>query len=206
MYKVFLRDKVICFTTPDESVLSHDFVLVNPDLSDIQEILSKTDKQKDCSIFYLISENPEELFINFYTRMKIVAAAGGVVTNSNNEMLFIYRRGHWDLPKGKIDFGETEQHAAVREVTEETGLENLSIVQRLSSSYHVYTIGHEWILKETHWFLMKSNGEGILKPQIEEGISGLEWVESQSISEMAGKVYLSLQSVVEDAIKFIARP
>ncbi len=206
MYKVFLRDKVICFTSPDESVLSRDFVLLDPDLSSIQEILSKIDKQKDCNTFYLLNADPEKLFINFYTRMKIVAAAGGVVTNGDNEMLFIYRRGHWDLPKGKIDFGETEEHAAVREVTEETGLKNLRIVHRLSSSYHVYTIGHEWILKETHWFLMESTGEGVLKPQIEEGISDLEWVEQHKIANMVEKVYLSLQSVVEESIEFIAQP
>lgn len=206
MYKVFLRDKVICFTTPDESVLSHEFMLKDPDLSDIQQILSKTDKQKDCNIFYLVSADPERLFINFYTRMKIVAAAGGVVLNDNKDTLFIYRRGHWDLPKGKIDFGETEEHAAVREVTEETGLDKLSILHRLSSSFHVYTIGHEWILKETHWFLMRSTGDGVLKPQTEEGISDLEWVDSESIAKMINRVYLSLQSVVKEAIEVIAQP
>lgn len=199
MYKVFLRDKVICFTTPEIAPSGSENVFLNPELSELQRILSSIDKSTTQIEFWFVADDAEKLFINFYTRMKIVAAAGGIIINELNQMLFIYRRGHWDLPKGKIDFGETEEQAAVREVSEETGLNSIKIHKRLISSFHVYTIGHEWILKETHWFLMKTKSTGILVPQAEEGISQIRWIDEINIDEMTKKVYLSLQAVVSDA-------
>jgi 8-oxo-dGTP pyrophosphatase MutT (NUDIX family) len=52
----------------------------------------------------------------------IIKAGGGIVVNEQNEVLLIYRRGKWDLPKGKLDDGETIEECALREVKEETGL------------------------------------------------------------------------------------
>lgn len=199
MYKVFLRDKVICFAAPDVVVSPGDIIFENLPLADIQKVLSDIDKDPLHTVFWFLHEASEQYFINFYTRMKIVAAAGGAVINEKKEMLFIYRRGHWDLPKGKIDFGETEEQAAVREVQEETGVPMMSIIKRLKPTFHVYTIGHEWILKETHWFLMNASSYSNLKPQAEEGISEIKWIAADQLPAMSQKVFLSLKNVVSDA-------
>jgi len=199
MYKVFLRDKVINFIAADCAPANAANVFLHPDLSKIQFTLGVIDKDPEHFDFYFVSDNAEELFIHFYTRMRIVAAAGGFVMNEKGEALFIFRRGRWDLPKGKIDSDETEEQAAVREVMEETGLGKVSLDKRLASTYHVYTIGKEWILKETHWFTMKAASSEKLIPQAEEGITLIKWIEPQGFDEMSKKVYRSLESVVIDA-------
>lgn len=203
MYKVFLRDKVINFVDAGSVPADTQSVLTDPPLRDIQQILAGIDTNTSETDFYFVAEDPENLFIHFYTRMRIMAAAGGVVVNENNEVLFIYRRGRWDLPKGKIDGDETEEQAAIREVIEETGLQQVSLGQRLSSTYHVYTIGKEWILKETHWFIMNAPGNSTLLPQAEEGITEIKWVAPRDLDAMSKLVYRSLEDVVSDAAAMV---
>lgn len=198
MYKVFLRDKVINFVETGSFSGSPEEIFIEPSFRNIQSLLYEIDQNVCISDFYFVSANPEKLFIDFYTRMRIITAAGGVVLNQKNEMLFIFRRGRWDLPKGKIDNEETEQQAALREVTEETGLQNIQLGQRLSSSYHVYTIGSEWILKETHWFIMTGDVTERLMPQADEGITEIKWVAKNSLTKMSQLVYRSLRGVVQD--------
>ena len=80
----------------------------------------------------------EELKKAFFKKFTIVQAAGGMVKNEKNETLLIFRRGKWDLPKGKLDKGESLEECAVREVEEETGLKNVKLVSPLIITYHTY--------------------------------------------------------------------
>ncbi|MPM18807.1 RNA pyrophosphohydrolase [bioreactor metagenome] len=203
MYKVFLRDKVINFVDAGSVPAGIQSVHIDPPLRDIQQILAGIDANETETDIYFVADDAEKLFIHFYTRMRIMAAAGGIVINENNEVLFIFRRGRWDLPKGKIDGDETEEQAAIREVIEETGLQQVSLGQRLSSTYHVYTIGKEWILKETHWFIMNAPGNSTLLPQAEEGITEIKWVAPRDLEAMSKLVYRSLQDVVAVAEDFV---
>src|SRR4051794_1665781 len=95
-----------------------------------------------------------------------IIAAGGLVTNEYNELLMIFRRGKWDLPKGKLDEGETIEQCAVREVEEETGIGNLELVKLVGITYHEYFDKHinTEVRKETHWFAMRVNGKPIPVP------------------------------------------
>ena len=132
-------------------------------------------------------------------------AAGGVVFNAKaGTMLLIKRNGVWDLPKGKLETGETIPECAVREVEEETGLKGLKIISDLCETYHEYSEGSKQIGKTTYWFLM--NGETVTKqkltPQREEGITELKWVELSAGRELLG--YENLKAVVDKAIKKIA--
>jgi len=199
MYKVFLRDKVINFITKECVKADSGIVFHNPDFREIQKILYQIEGDVNQTEFSFVSDDAEKLFIHFYTKMRIVAAAGGFVMDEHNQVLFIFRRGRWDLPKGKIDGDETEEQAAIREVMEETGLQKVALGKRLSSTYHVYTIGREWILKETHWFIMSTDSHQKLMPQAEEGITSLKWVTMDELPEIAKKVFRSLESVVTDA-------
>jgi len=150
----------------------------------------------------LYADDVEQLFNDFASQFKIVEAAGGVVFNQDNKALLIFRRGFWDLPKGKIDTGETTEAAAIREVQEETGLQQLTLGASLDVTYHTYQQNKTRILKRTYWFLMHTN-ELDLVPQTEEDIEQAVWVELQPFLKEEDRMYGSikdvLQSVVEQA-------
>lgn len=109
---------------------------------------------------------------------KKLIAGGGLVQNEKGELLLIYRRGKWDLPKGKLDKGETIEDCAVREVMEETGLQSIERGKLIEISYHEYFDHHikEEVIKETHWFAMKAKARQPLTPQTEEDITAIKWV------------------------------
>jgi len=129
---------------------------------------------------------------------KKIVAAGGLVVNEKNEMLFIFRRQHWDLPKGKLDEGETIEACAVREVQEETGLKNVELVSFLCKTYHEYF--DKWIkeevIKESWWYLMKSDSSEILIPQTEEDIEKIIWVTENTVGFYLNHSYPSIKEVV----------
>lgn len=117
----------------------------------------------------------------FRTRFTNLEAAGGLVQDSQGRILTMFRRGAWDLPKGKLDPGETPEKAAIREVKEETGLNRLKIVERLPATYHIYrTPKHNpaldgWHFKTTHWYRMQGDASERLVPQTDEDIETIEW-------------------------------
>ena len=115
-----------------------------------------------------------------------IVAAGGIVENEEGKILFQYRRGKWDLPKGKVEEGEAIEECAVREVEEETGLQNIELGELIGITHHSYTERGENIDKETHWFAMKVSGEQQLTPQTEEDILELRWAAENEL-----KYYLS---------------
>lgn len=116
--------------------------------------------------------------------------------NPEEKVLLIFRRGVWDLPKGKIDHGESDEQAAIREVKEETGLQTLEIHQRLNPTFHLYQISNEWILKETHWFLMSNPGNEETVPQAIENITSVEWRDKQNLAEIESNTYLSVWNLL----------
>ena len=129
---------------------------------------------------------------------KVIVAAGGVVLNEKNDILFIFRRGFWDLPKGKLDDGETIEECATREVCEETGLINIQLTSHIKTTFHEYFdkwIGEE-VIKETHWYLMKTT-DTLLKPQISEDIEIAKWVSVNDLSSYLHNTYPSIKDVIE---------
>ncbi len=125
-----------------------------------------------------------------------VTAAGGVVINDKGEILFIYRREKWDLPKGKMEADETPEICAAREVAEETGLQKLVLQQFLITTYHTYQEKGKNILKDTHWFLFSAPGNQTLVPQQEEQISEIEWVSTDKLQEYTRNTYSLIKDVL----------
>lgn len=123
----------------------------------------------------------DELKKAFFKKFTFIQAAGGLVTNEKDEVLMIFRRGKWDLPKGKLDEGESLEECAVREVEEETGLKNPKIEKALTSTYHTYHEGARYMLKESNWYKMKVSGEQNLVPQTNEGIQEIKWVKQAQL-------------------------
>lgn len=129
---------------------------------------------------------------------KVIEAAGGAVKNSEGKLLMIHRRGKWDLPKGKIDKGETPEKAAVREVEEECGVSQLQIVRPLSSTYHTYKEDGRIILKKTWWYEMTTADTGKLVPQAEEGITDVKWKDAKGVAEALKETFQSVIEVVSE--------
>tara|TARA_B100000795_G_C22406965_1_gene289322 strand:- start:65 stop:532 length:468 start_codon:yes stop_codon:yes gene_type:complete len=133
-----------------------------------------------------INNEPKTITDNwksFCADYSLIEAAGGLVYNSDNQLLMIFRNGKWDLPKGKLEIDENIKECAIREVEEECGISGLSIVNALKDTYHTYEINGKKILKRTFWFAMNSNYKGNLMPQTEEGITKVIWVDKQDIAE-----------------------
>jgi ADP-ribose pyrophosphatase YjhB (NUDIX family) len=131
--------------------------------------------------------------------LKKIIAAGGLVINEKDEMLFIYRRNHWDLPKGKLDDDESIETCALREVKEETGIKNCTLEKFLCKTYHQYFDKwlNEEVIKETWWYVMKSNSSEKLLPQTEEDIEQIIWISQEKLSNYLGNSYPNIQQVID---------
>ncbi len=125
-----------------------------------------------------------------------IEAAGGVVFNEHDEVLMIYRRGKWDLPKGKLDDGEEISACALREVSEETGLQTLEIESKICDTYHIYTQYNKQFLKKTAWYKMIGTAKDILTPQKEENILEARWVSREGLTPLAAKSYEAVREVL----------
>lgn len=141
--------------------------------------------------------NLEELKKAFFKKFTLVQAAGGLVKNERGENLLIFRRGKWDLPKGKLDKGESLEECAVREVEEETGLQNIKLLGPLLVTYHTYHEGTKFILKESHWYKMKTQSNQELTPQAEEDIQQVIWVSDKDLSKYMKEAFPSVVDVLE---------
>jgi len=138
----------------------------------------------------------EELKGTFFKKFTMVKAGGGFILNENNAVLMMFRRGKWDLPKGKLDKKETIEECAVRETEEETGLKNIELISPLITTHHTYHEGTKSIMKETSWFRMKVTGDQKLVPQTSEQISKLEWVNKDDLEKYKKNSFPSVIDVL----------
>jgi 8-oxo-dGTP pyrophosphatase MutT (NUDIX family) len=137
------------------------------------------------------------IFEQIFRMAERIIAAGGIVQNEEGKILFQYRRGKWDLPKGKLEEGETIEECAVREVEEETGLKNIQLGELIGTTNHSYVERGKEIDKETHWFAMKIEGEQNLVPQLEEDILELKWVSEHELSPYLADTFPNITQIVE---------
>lgn len=142
----------------------------------------------------------EKLKQAFWKKFTIVKAGGGIVENEKGEILLMFRRGKWDLPKGKLDKGEKIDTCALREVKEETGLQKVTLSSPLLTTYHTYHEGTKFILKETYWYSMKADGKQDLTPQAEEDISEVKWVKKSDLKKYAAQTYASVAEVLDSYV------
>jgi 8-oxo-dGTP pyrophosphatase MutT (NUDIX family) len=126
-----------------------------------------------------------------------IDAGGGVVVNENGGVLMIYRRGKWDLPKGKLDDGEDIAACAVREVSEETGLQKLKLKEKICDTYHVYSQFGQNLLKRTAWYKMHGSSNEKLEPQKEENILEAKWITEKELPNVVYKSYDAIREVLQ---------
>ena len=145
----------------------------------------------------ILNLNSENEFKDYVKDKLVIEAAGGLIINVRQELLMIFRKGFWDLPKGKVDEGESLSECALREVNEETGLSNLKLVKYLTTTYHTYILNGQVILKPSHWYLMEQFGQELLVPQTEEDITAIAWFNKEKASLLSNQMYPTIRMLVE---------
>jgi len=190
MYKVFVNELPLILTNKISETGDGEYFLLNEE--SIQEAI-KALKKKKLTEAYIYHPNHEEILKKFTKRIPLIVAAGGVVTNAKGKVLFIYRNDKWDLPKGKLDKGESIEDCAIREVMEETGVQGLRIENFLKITYHIFSNSGTYTLKEVHWFAMRTDYTGKLKPEKKEGIVKVKWKGPKKIKKALQNSYTNIK-------------
>lgn len=192
MYKVFYNEKALTLT--DKPVLTSKSLQFNTD-SQFAEALAvlRNSSVNEINIYH---HNLEKLWTHFKSYFHYLEAAGGVVKNKQNEILFIHRLDKWDLPKGKVEEGETTEITAVREVEEECGISNLKLQNFITQTFHIY-FQEDLKLKATYWYDMLYEGDEELIPQEEEGIGIVEWKNKDELPKIMENTYENIKIVLE---------
>lgn len=146
----------------------------------------------------LVTPFVEEALESIFDFADGIVAAGGIIKNADGKVLTIFRRGFWDLPKGKVEAGEKIEDAALREVKEETGADVIRASHRTIVTYHCYVIKGKNCIKETHWYLMDLVGTNTLEPQTEEDIEAIEWMNKEEFESKKGQFYPLISSLLTD--------
>jgi 8-oxo-dGTP pyrophosphatase MutT (NUDIX family) len=196
MYKVFVNEKKLLLSKQSEN-LEKNVRYENFTTFEIALDLLENTSVKELNVF---GEDIDTIWEEFKNLFRIIEAAGGLVNNSNGEILFIKRLGKWDLPKGKMEKGESREESAIREIEEETGLKDVELLEFINTTYHIYVERNgDKILKCTHWFEMNFNGEDTSKPQIEEGITEVAWKNASQIeNEVFPNTFRNIQLIVNE--------
>jgi 8-oxo-dGTP pyrophosphatase MutT (NUDIX family) len=194
---VYLCDKL---NSEIEEIRHHPDAVFIDELSTaaINSLLHEIDK-KQFHAGIIFNENINKLKKQFFKHFKLVKTGGGLVKNKHGEILLIFRRGKWDLPKGKLDEGETLLECAVREVREETGLKKLEVGDEIKITYHTYVDFGKHILKESHWYNMLSKEKEEVTPQVEEDITEIRWVKKEDLKNYLDNTFPTIISVLEYA-------
>lgn len=199
MHKVFINNRPLIIADNDvkESMVPGTLFLRDESSEVLDVILNLAHTE---TVFfkqiYLIAKDPKKLFELLESKCKEIHAAGGLVRNKQGKLLMIFRNGKWDLPKGKVEKGESVEEAGIREVEEECGIEQLTIIKSLAPTFHTYIHKEKIVLKKTFWFEMLCTDERELTPQIEEQITEVKWMNEAEMEVALQNTYLSIIDVV----------
>jgi len=199
--KIYFNDKplFLCDELSDEINLyaHHDDTIFIDEFSSaaVNSMIHEMRREKVLAgIFY--HNKLEDLKKAIWKKFQMIQAGGGLVQNGAGDLLFIFRRNKWDLPKGKLDRGETLEHCALREVKEETGLNQVKLGKLLLITRHAYDENGKHLLKETSWYAMTVSKEQGLIPQVEEQITEIRWAGKTEMLKMIKNTYPLITDVI----------
>ncbi|QYA25533.1 NUDIX domain-containing protein [Gramella sp. MT6] len=199
MYKVFVNDIPIIVSTQKE--IGENYTSFPLKTVRLKKVIRKILKGK---LMYVNLYHADEtkLLKLLLKKMKVVTAAGGMVVNDKKEILFIYRNNRWDLPKGKTEKNESIEDSAIREVEEETGVQDLEIKRFITRTYHVFKRKGKLKLKETYWYEMYTEYDGDLVPELSEGIKKAKWKNFEKSQKALKKSYANIKMLFPE--KYLA--
>ncbi len=195
MYKVFVNDKPLFLTNEIKKETDFKFFLLES--ADINQIIVHFFQNK-LQEAYLYHPNEKEIMKTLKAKIPVSKAGGGLVYNKQGHILFIYRNGRWDLPKGGTEKGETIEETSMREVEEETGVKNLIIINKLQKTYHIFKRNGVYKLKITQWFEMHTNHDEKPVGQIEEGIEKVAWLNPEQVKDALENSYENIKLLFEN--------
>lgn len=201
MIKIYFKSRFISITKEKLKGETPGFQAISMhEVGDLKIQINRFTANNQVKHLNIFGTSPERSLAFLQTIFDPVTAAGGIVSTKSGLKLFIFRNGKWDLPKGKAEKGESPEICALREVSEECGMDMnaLSIHETLGKTYHIYKQNRKTHLKTTHWYgMMYSGNTESLEPQLDEGIQRCVWVDKETILPLMKNTYDSIQNFLE---------
>ncbi len=202
MYKVFVYGKPVYLTNDlsyfQQTTSNHKSVYTT--VEELSRLIKRIRANKTIEEYLIYCFDLAEVWQSFTSLFMVIDAGGGIIRNKKGEFLFIFRKGKWDLPKGKIDPGETIADGAIREVKEECGLTEVNLGNLLTTTYHTYTQGNKKILKQSHWYEMDVPNGQKLVPQLEEDITDIKWIKPTKLAEVRTNTFKSVADLLDEFV------
>jgi ADP-ribose pyrophosphatase YjhB (NUDIX family) len=198
-YKVYFANRPLIFTdgTETEALRKRGVAVLHScgvsDTLNVEMAISKGARQ-----IFMVCRDVDKSWSDFCDQFDFVQAAGGLVVNPAGEMLFIFRKNKWDLPKGKVEEDEDLEQGAIREVEEECSIRGMRIEKRLQDSRHTYVQDDVPTIKCTSWYVMRYDGKETPLPQLIEGITEVKWIGAKDLALPLSNTYPSVVDVVND--------
>ena len=200
MYKVHFENRFMMISPEPDRLQKYGLFHKFYDTKELYKLIADFQADKSIQSINIYGTDIKHLWKIFRIYFTEVGAAGGLVKHTSGRYLFIEKKGKLDLPKGHIEPGETPEKCALREVSEECGIVGHYLVNPLCPSYHTYSWEGISYLKKTHWFLMQYDGEMITDPQIEEGITKVEWLFPDELNKIKYTAWLSLMELINTSV------
>ncbi|MEP7164561.1 MAG: NUDIX domain-containing protein [Ferruginibacter sp.] len=199
--KIYYGEKPVYLC--DEMDDSLNELLHHPDVVFIDELSSRAIKslvheikKEDFHTGIIWNNDLEKLKAAFFRNFTVIEAAGGIVQNDEKDLLFIFRRGKWDLPKGKMEKNELPEICAAREIEEETGVKNLKLKKKIGDTYHIYDEFGKHFLKMSHWYYFTCTSKQDLQPQTTEDITQVKWFRTKDIKTPIANTYATIKDIL----------
>lgn len=199
--KIYYGDKPLYLCDEMDDTLKE--LLHHPDVVFVDEVSSHAInamiheiKKENFHAGIILSPDLSKLKKAFFKHFTVIEAAGGIVQNEEKDLLFIFRRGKWDLPKGKMEKKESAEICAEREIEEETGVKKLKLKKKIGDTFHIYDEFGKHYLKISHWFYFTCNSKQQLRPQTEEDITEIKWFKTKDIKKPVANTYATIKDVL----------
>jgi len=196
IYKIYMNQSALVVA----DFIPESFTNIQPidhQYLDLEKLFGQSKENKIPVTYFILIKKPGDFFNVIKKRIKLIKAAGGLVKNGKGKFLFIHRLEKWDLPKGKVDEGESMRKTAVREVQEECGIRVDYLGQKIATTYHMYFMKGELVLKKTNWYEMGVNKVPKLKPQLEEDITEALWLGEDKFDSIRKNTYPLIADILD---------
>ncbi len=198
MYKIYFENRFLALSDQPDRLQKYCLFYKFHDVRELYDQITSflNNENIPCANFY--SYKIDYLWKAFTSYFNYLEAAGGVVKHNSGKLLVIKRHGRWDIPKGHMEKDETPLETAVREISEECGINAGDDISELSPTFHMYRYKDKFFLKKTHWFFIRYSGSLETSPQGSEGITEAEWVPAAMIKDHMAGTWASVADVVNE--------
>ncbi|MDZ7737637.1 MAG: NUDIX domain-containing protein [Bacteroidales bacterium] len=200
MYKIYLGNRFIVISSQPDRMQKYCLFLKYHDIDELYVQISAFLNKPEITSLNIYSYKVDALWLAFKEYFEVRPAAGGLLCNDREELLFIKRHGRWDAPKGHLEKDESIHECAAREIKEETGLVPGDMISKLKPGYHIYKSGGKDILKVTQWYIFSYSGKGRALPQEEEGITEVSWFNKYDLQQVHSSTWPSISDLIHNAI------